>query len=103
MTYEEIITALRQGKCDATADALDRAAYEEARALARTDTRPSEVSGSAARRALPAAEEFYAEDITAQLREPEQPTPNRMLNLRRFPVAWAVAEVLRTNKLGGAS
>lgn len=93
MTYEEIVAALRRGNCDSTADALERAVEDEARAL-RDERRPlgvaAEIQASRA-----AARDYYAEDITAQLRDPVQPNPNRMLNLRRFPVTWAVAEIMR--------
>ena len=41
--------------------------------------------------------EFYAEDITRLLNEPEVLTPDKQLSHRRIAVAWAVAEVLRAN------
>lgn len=96
MTIAEILTALCNAKLDQTAMGLERAIDEEAQALAKLDLYNRRDKGKAAREA---ACEFYAEDITNQLREPLEPTPDRVLSLRRFPVTWAVAEVLRTNGL----
>jgi len=95
MTYAEIIAVLRRGKCDATADAFERAVRDESRALlALPDSQWKRETS-----ALESARVFYANDITVQLLGPEQPTPSLMLSNRRFPVVWAVAEVLRTNGL----
>ena len=98
MTYDEIIAALKSGKCDATVESFERAIEDEKRAL-------FELPGGKwkkrdmGRAAREAAREFYADDITRQLTDPVQPSPSNMMGLRRFPVTWAVAEVLRTNKL----
>jgi hypothetical protein len=97
MTYDEIIAALHARNCSATSHSLERAVEEEKRALFENASKYKLRDGG--RAALAAAKDFYAEDITRQLNEPVPPTPARMLDLRRFPVVWAVAEVLRTNKL----
>jgi hypothetical protein len=98
MTYDEIIAALKHGKCESTVTALERAVEDEARALA-------ELSGGqwkrrdAGKYARECAREFYAEDVERVLVEHEEPTPDRILSRRRFAIAWAVAKVLRTNGL----
>lgn len=99
MTYEEIIRALRERKCESTETALDRAVRDEALALIDSTSRYRGVRRAEAKRAqaVSDAAEFYAADITNQLADPVQPTPHRMLSLRRFATTWAVAEVLRTN------
>lgn len=94
MTYADIVIALNRGRCHETLTALERAIDSEKAELFKL--RPLRDGGAAA---LAQAKEFYAADVTAQLAKPEQPTPDRMLKYRRFPVAWAVAEVLRTNGL----
>jgi hypothetical protein len=94
MTYDDIITALQRGKCIETIAALERAIEAE-----RDELHKLHPLRDGGKLALSRAKGFYAEDITSQLAEPAEPTPSRMLRLRRFPVAWAVAEVLRTNGL----
>lgn len=98
MIYDEIITALRNGKMESTVGALERAIDDEARALSELPGGKWKLrdGGSYARES---AREFYADDITRQLRDPEQPSPYNMLSLRRFPTVWAVAKVLRANNL----
>lgn len=104
MTYEQIIEALHARKCTSTATALDYAAREEGCALIDGGTswgnyknvqhQRLRIPGE---RAYKAARDLYAEDITDLLNSPVQPDPHRVLSHRRFSVAWAVAEVLRTN------
>lgn len=94
MTYDEIVDTLRTSKCYSTEDALDRAVKDEGRALREAGMYNYRDRGVASQKA---AREFYAKDITEQLADPVEPTPTRMLNLRRFPTTWAVAEVIRTN------
>ena len=97
MTYKEIVAALhKDGKFFMTASALERAVNDEAKALAELPDGKWSRGGKFARES---AEEFYAEDITEQLADPKPPTSTRLLTLRRFGVAWAVAEVMRTNNL----
>jgi len=97
MTYAEIIAALERGKCEGTVRALDYAVLEEAKALAEHGNKWKRRDGG--KFARESAREFYAEDITEQLRAPLPLTPDRILGHRRVHVVWAVAEVLRTNKL----
>jgi hypothetical protein len=104
MTYEEIIETLHMRNCSATAAALDYAAREEACKLLDNGNSWGSYKNQhhralriANEKATEAAREFYAEDITAQLKEPRLLTPETVLNHRRVAIAWAVAEVLRTN------
>lgn len=110
MTYEKIIELLKSKKLDATTEGFERAIRDEAVALIEGTTSHGSFVRSPGQRthsyprtpndaAIQAAREYYAEDITNQLSDPLDPTPTRMMGLRRFPVAWAVAEVLRTNGL----
>jgi hypothetical protein len=94
MTYAEITEALHARKCVSTVAALDYAVELEKTSLHENTTKYKLRDGGHAARA--AARDFYAEDITHLLGDPQQPTPERVLNSRRFAVAWAVAEVLRT-------
>lgn len=95
--FERIIKALLDGGMTSTVSALHRAAADEARELFENIKQyQKRDNGKAAREA---AEEFYAEEIAVQVVTPEQPTVDRMLGLRRFPVVWAVAEVIRTNNI----
>jgi uncharacterized membrane protein affecting hemolysin expression len=96
VTYDEIVKALDERKCMSTEAALDSAVYAEAQALIKGASRYNKLRNKLDTAKLD-ARDFYADDITRQLNEPVSPTPSRMLNLRRFSVVWAVAEVLRTN------
>lgn len=98
MTYEEIVRALRDGKCESTEAALERVVEDEAKALAEMHKYKLRDGGRAAREA---AREFYAEDITEQLTNPYPPTPNQILAHRRMIAAWAIAQVLVSNNLAG--
>lgn len=100
MNYSEIIQALHDRVCISTAAALDFAVLREADDLITGSTRYATIRLTDKRRiaAVEDARVLYAEDITRQLQDPVQPSPSNMLGNRRFPVVWAVAEVLRTNK-----
>ncbi len=103
MTYQEIVDKLHALKCDSTVSALDNAVHAEAVALVEGMSRYNFEHARARvpeRAAYEAAREFYASDITRQLADPEQPTPARVLNLRRFPVTWAVAETINIRTSG---
>jgi hypothetical protein len=91
MTYTEIVAKLQHLGLTGTSRALDAAVQEEARALSAVRGRSSETG---IRRAVPAAEQFYADDITAKLADPSV-TPDEVLGLRRAATAWAVAERIR--------
>lgn len=95
--FQRIVKALNDAGMHATARALERAAEAEAHDLFRDIKSYQKRDGGKAARE--AAEEFYATDIASQVLVPEQPTVDRMLNHRRFPVVWAVAEVIRTNSI----
>ncbi len=95
MTYAEITEALHARKCVSTVAALDYAVELEKTSLHENTTKYKLRDGG--RAAREAAREFYAEDITRLLNEPEVLTPDKLLSHRRIAIAWAVAEVLRTN------
>lgn len=99
MTYEQIVEALRDRKCESTETALDYAVDAEVHALIEGTSKYVNIRRSADKRerARTDAQKFYAEDITHLLNNPVQPRPHQLLSLRRFAVSWAVAEVLRTN------
>lgn len=101
MTYNEILAELHSLKCSSTAASLDYAIYIEAVSLCENMT-SHKFKNSRQRipnaAAIEAAKDFYAEDINIQLADPKHPTPNLMLNHRRFPAVWAVAEIIRTNR-----
>lgn len=78
-----------------TADALDRAVDEEAAALQALGTATWKKRDDA----LTSARDFYADEITVQLKSRAPLTPDHVLSYRRLSVVWAVAEVLRTNNL----
>ena len=94
MTFEEILKMLRAGKCESTAASLEQALADETAALAAVYKLRDK-----GKKAREDSKAFFAEDITNQLTDPVDVTSHRMLTLRRFPVVWAVAEVIRTNKL----
>lgn len=105
MTYEKIIEALHAHDLTSTATALDYAVREEACAL--MDNGPGGAYTTALHRKLripneratKAAQQYYAEDIAAELTKPRgfAPSPATLLSHRRYAVAWAVAEVLHSN------
>lgn len=95
--FDRIIKALNKAGMHATADALDRAADDEAHDLTKGIKAYQLRDGG--KKAREAAEDFYAMEIATQVLVPDHPTVDRMLNHRRFPVVWAVAEVIRTNKI----
>jgi len=95
--FDRIMKALNAAGMHATARALDSAADDEASDLRAVITAyQKRDNGEAAREA---AEEFYAMEIATQVLVPDHPTVDRMLNNRRFPVVWAIAEVIRTNNI----
>lgn len=104
MTYDEITETLHAHNCGTTASALDNAVREEACKLIDNGNSWGNYKNNQYQRmripneqATEAAREFYATDITDQLRGPQQHlTPEKVLDYRRLAVAWAVAEVLRT-------
>lgn len=100
MTYDKIIELLKSNKLDSTAESFESAIEDEASALQNGTTRYDRMKKFGASSypspgTIEVAKEFYAEDITNQLADPVEPTPVRMMTLRRFPVTWAVAETLR--------
>jgi hypothetical protein len=96
MTYPEIIEALRKLHLESTEDQLDRAVDDEARVLLDPKNRKTTRYLRGVRQT---AEEFFAEDISRFLAEPETLTPNAILHhRRRYVVAWAIAENLRVGR-----
>jgi hypothetical protein len=99
VTYKQIIEELRTRKCDSTIVALEYAVEQEKTSLVENTTKYKlRDQGRAAREA---AREFYAEDITEQLNNRQELTPQQLLNHRRIAIAWAVAEVLRCARAQG--
>lgn len=92
MTYESIVKLLHDHNLKSTAGALDYAIYEEKKALLTMVDSPYK-KRDAGRAALKAAQEFYAEDITRQIVERQDLTPDRVLGQRRFPTVWAIVEI----------
>jgi hypothetical protein len=104
-TYDSLLSALRQADAHSTADALERAAQQEADylvALPPSQGGPRRKVGKIRAEALAAAKQWYLEEICEFYESSEEGlTSDMVLYHRRKPTAWAIARRLRKFRAEG--
>lgn len=94
MTFDEIIKKMRDAKLDFLACSLESAVLEEARCL-RSMTAGRKQTQKFLRASEEQAKAYFSEEITAYYEAGGGSiSPDKILNHRRAPTAWAIANKL---------